>query len=101
MPLERSLACGREGGVKGIWALTSDVLLWIRQCGQARAAAKLPSCRVGKVLVAVSFCCSSIQGWAEWGSEQPYLVDGVPTHGRGVELDELGVFKVLSSPRVL
>lgn len=41
MPLERSLACGWEGGVKGIWTLTSDLPLWIKQCGQARAAAML------------------------------------------------------------
>lgn len=62
MPLERSLACGSEGGVKSIWNLTSDISLWIKQCGQARAAAMLLSCKVGKVLVPVSYFCSSIPG---------------------------------------
>ena len=31
----------------------------------------------------------SIQGQAGWGSERPALVEGVPAHGRGLELDDL------------
>ena len=31
----------------------------------------------------------SVQGQAGWGFEQPGLVEGVPAHGRGLELDDL------------
>jgi len=31
----------------------------------------------------------SAEGQAGWGSEQPGLVEGVPAHGRGFELDDL------------
>ena len=35
--------------------------------------------------------CSSgiVQGQAGWGFEQPGLVEGVPAHGKGSELDDL------------
>ena len=32
---------------------------------------------------------ASVQGQAEWSSEHPGLVEGVPAHGRGVEPDDL------------
>jgi len=31
----------------------------------------------------------NVQGQVGWGSEQPVLVEYVPTHCRGVELDDL------------
>jgi len=31
----------------------------------------------------------SVQGQAGWSSEQPGLVEDVPAHGRGLELDDL------------
>ena len=31
----------------------------------------------------------SVQGRVGWGFEQPGLVEGVPAHGRGLELDDL------------
>jgi len=31
----------------------------------------------------------SVQGQVGWGFEQPGLVEGVPVHGRGVELHDL------------
>jgi len=30
-----------------------------------------------------------VQGQAGWGSEWPGVVEGVPAHGRGLELDDL------------
>ena len=33
--------------------------------------------------------CGSVQGQAGRGFEQPHLVEGIPAHGRGAELDDL------------
>lgn len=59
MPLERSLACGWEGGVNGSRTLTTDLLLWSRQHGQGRTAATLTA--VWEMLLAASLS-------AKWGS---------------------------------
>ena len=31
----------------------------------------------------------SVQGQVQWSSEQPDLVEGVPAHGKGLEVDDL------------
>jgi len=31
----------------------------------------------------------NVCGWVEWGLEEPDIVENVPTHGRGVGLDDL------------
>ena len=31
----------------------------------------------------------SVQGQTGWGFEQPGLVEGIPAHGKGLDLDDL------------
>jgi len=73
------VACKQDG----------DKLISRACCDRTRAnGLKLEEHRF-RLAVRNKFFTCSVQGQAGWGFEQPGLREGVPTHDRGLELDNL------------